>query len=102
MARKGQQTAIASMTGGTAYDAVLITGRCVITGFLVETDGANDPTIDFWDNTAGSGTQAIPSATYDTSVLGINGVMGLNKEISTSLYVKITCASAAKVFVYYL
>ena len=44
-------------------------------GFLIGTDGTNDPTVTFYDNANPvQGTELIPTTTYDASALGLNGV----------------------------
>jgi len=77
--------------------AVVYTGACVFNGFLIGTDGVNDPTITFYDNTAASGEEIIPTCVYDASALGLNGVTGINQYCSTGIYLEITCSGTVEV-----
>jgi len=57
-------------------DKVAMNTSCYMWGYLVGCDGSNDPTVSIYDNaTAASGTELIPTATYDASALGMNGAM---------------------------
>ena len=88
---------IVKLTGsGVAY-----TGACIFRGFLLGTDGANDPTITPYNNTAASGDELVPTCTYDASVAGLNGVTGLSPGIycDKGIYIEITCAGAVEVSV---
>ena len=96
------RTAIASASGGGGYSSVLINQKCTVRHLLVQCDGTNDPTITIRDNSSASGDPIIPAVAYDASMLGLNGVRDLRIPIDTSLHVVITCAGAAKLFVYYL
>ena len=80
---------------------IVRTGKCIFHGFLIGTDGVNDPTITVFDNTAASGQEIIPSATYDASQLGLNGVTGINMYCANGIYVEITCAGACEVVIQY-
>jgi len=102
MSRQPTKRAIASATGGSGYSDVLINFPCRITAVLVETDGTNDPTVTIRDNTAASGDAAFPAVTFDASALGLNGARGLDHPMNTAVHVVITCAGAAKLFIYYL
>ena len=70
---------------------------CDFRGFLIGTDGSNDPTVTFYDNTAASGNEVIPTATYDASALGLNGVTLPDRGIrcETGLYCEISISAGA-------
>ena len=90
-----------TVTSSSAVTGLTIPGRTKFCGFMVATDGANDPTVAIYDNTAGSGTILVPSTTFDASALGINGAMLFEPiPLSTGLYVDITCAGTVSVTVY--
>jgi len=77
---------------------------CNLRGMLIGTDGANDPTITVYDNTAASGDEVVPTATYDSSALGLNGVTlpGDGARCENGIYVEITLAAGAvEVVIYY-
>jgi hypothetical protein len=76
---------------------IIVTGPCVFRGFLLGMDGVNDPVITIFNNTEASGEEAVPTATYDASALGINGVVGLMQYCDKGLYVEITCVGAVEV-----
>ncbi len=80
----------------TASGAVY-TGPCIFHGFLLGTDGTNDPVITFYDNTAASGSEIVPTATYDASLLGLNGATGMYQYCAAGIYVEITCTGAVEV-----
>lgn len=44
-----------------------VTGKCAFGGLVVKTDGANNVTLNVYDNTSGSGTRLLPA---DVIVLG--------------------------------
>jgi hypothetical protein len=80
---------------------IVYTGRCIFQGFLLGTDGTNDPVVTIYNNTAASGQEVIPTATYDASALGLNGVSGIKQYCDMGLYVEITCAGSVEVVVQY-
>ena len=80
---------------------LVYTGPCLFGGYVLGTDGVNDPTITIYNNTAGSGQKVIPTATYDASALGINGATGLRQNCNNGLYVAITCAGSVEVVIQY-
>lgn len=81
--------------------ALVYTGACIFHGILMGTDGVNDPTITVYNNTSAAGNKVIPTATYDASLLGINGVTGMKQNCNNGLYVEITCAGSVEVVVQY-
>ena len=96
------RTAIASATGGGGYSSVLINQKCTVRHVLIQTDGTNDPTVTIRDAASASGDPIIPAVSYDAGLLGLNGARDLRIPIDTSVHVVITCAGAAKVFIYYI
>lgn len=78
---------------------IVFTGACVFRGFLLGTDGVNDPVITVYNGTSNAGAEIIPTCTYDASQLGLNGVTGINPGIycSTGIYIEITCAGVVEV-----
>jgi len=57
-----------------AASALIKTGYTRLVGFLLSTDGANDPVVTVYDDTTNTaGTEVIPTNTYDASALGLNG-----------------------------
>ena len=80
---------------------LVYSGPCILHGFLLGTDGVNDPVITVYNNTAASGEEAIPTATYDASALGLNGATGMKMYCDLGLYVEIACAGSVEVNVMY-
>ena len=79
-------------------------GPCDFRGMLVGTDGANDPTVTVYDNTAASGNEVIPTVTFDAASNGLNGVTlpGDGARCDTGIYVGITIgAGNVEVVIYY-
>jgi hypothetical protein len=82
---------------------IVYAGKCIFQGFLVGTDGVNDPEIAFYDNaSAASGTKVVPTNTYDASLLGLNGVTGMHQYCENGLYVNISCAGTCEVIPLYI
>lgn len=77
-------------------------GPCIFHGFTLGTDGTNDPAITIYNNIAASGQEVVPTATYDASLLGLNGATGFNQWCDTGLYVAITCAGTVEVAIQYV
>jgi hypothetical protein len=80
---------------------IVLTGQGVFRGMLLGTDGVNDPVVTIYDGLDNSGTEIIPTATYDASALGLNGVIGKGVYCETGIYVEITCAGTVEVVVEY-
>jgi len=83
--------------------AIVNTGKCVFRGFLLGTDGVNDPVITVYNGLDNSGGEIVPTCTYDASALGLNGVTGIDPGIycDVGLYIEITCAGAVEVVPHY-
>ena len=84
----------------------IITNRsCHFMGFLVDTDGTNDPTIAIHSGTTATGNEIIPTNTTDASVLNLDGFMvgeeGIRCENGLYLTMTVAGAGAAEVVVYY-
>lgn len=80
---------------------VVRTGSCIFQGLLIGTDGVNDPTVTLYNNTAASGDEVVPTATYDASALGLNGLTGVNVWCDKGLYVEIACSGDVVVVIFY-
>ena len=90
-----------TLTATGAVTGMLVPGKSKLFGFVVATDGVNNPTITMHDNTAASGTILFPATEFDASALGINGMMLPEPvALSNGIYVTITTAGAASVTVY--
>jgi len=82
---------------GLAYS-----GRCIFHGYMLGTDGVNDPTITVRDSIESSGgNEVVPAATYDASLQGMNGATGLRVLCENGLYVDVSCAGLVKVVLYF-
>ena len=81
---------------------VVYAGPCIFHGFLLGTDGVNDPTITIYDNaSAASGQEVVPTQTFDASALGLNGVTGIYQLCDNGIYIEITCAGAVEIIPQY-
>jgi len=77
-------------------------GRCIFHGYMVGTDGVNDPTVTIRDSVLSSGgNEVVPAATYDASLQGMNGATGLRVLCENGLYVDVSCAGSVKVVLYF-
>ena len=90
-----------SLSKKVTASGLVIAGQAILKGFLIGTDGVNDPTITVFDNTSNSGEEIVPSTAYDASSLGVNGAVGLNDYCEKGIYVEISCAGAVEVSVKY-
>lgn len=84
---------------GQAY-----TGKCILHGYIIGTDGTNNPTITIYDGTSTSGEEIIPTAEYDAAALGVNGVVlseNASIECKTGIYVSITTSGTCEVVAIY-
>lgn len=83
-------------------DGIVFTGRCVIHGIMVGTDGTNDVTVALHNSTDNSGTKIIPSITIDAANDGFGGIMNLNAGCNTACFLDLTIsAGTCEVVVYY-
>ncbi len=74
------------------------TGESVLTHMLLGTDGTNDPVITIYDGLDNTGTERVPTTTYDASALGLNGfVLATPLEFKIGIYVEITCVGTVEV-----
>jgi hypothetical protein len=83
----------------------VVSGPVRFHGFVLGTDGANDPTVTLEDSdgTKNSG-EIVPTATYDATALGLNGMTGLPLGgilCNHGVYITITCAGTVEVTVFY-
>jgi hypothetical protein len=60
-------------------------------------DGVNDPTLTFYNNIVASGEEIIPTSTFDASLLGLNGVMGMHMYCENGIYLEVACAGSVEV-----
>ena len=78
-------------------------GPAVLLGMLIGTDGSNNPTITLYDSTDNSGTEVVPTAEYDATVIGLNGYApGYGKSCKNGIYCEITCAGTVEVSIDYI
>jgi hypothetical protein len=85
----------------TSVSGLIYTGPCVFLGYLVGTDGANDPTVTIYNNTSAAGNEVVPTCAYDASQLGVSGATGLKVLCEKGIYVEIACAGATEVVVFW-
>lgn len=81
--------------------ALIYTGPAILHGFLLGTDGVNDPIITLYDYLSAGGQEIIPTASYDASQLGLNGVTGIYQLCAIGIYLEVTCAGTCEVNVQY-
>ena len=81
---------------------VVYAGPCIFHGFLVGTDGIDDPVITIYDHASkAEGQEVVPTTTYDASMLGLNGATGINQLCAIGIYLEITCSGTVEVNVQY-
>ena len=69
---------------------IVVAEPCVFGGFLLGTEGVNDPTITIYDNaSAASGEELVPTNEYDASLLGLNGAVGFRVHAKNGIYIEI-------------
>jgi hypothetical protein len=55
---------------------VINAGACLLCGFLLGTDGVNDPTLTFYNAQAATAeTDVVPTTTFEASTYGLSGFM---------------------------
>ena len=78
-------------------------GPALLFGMYIGTDGSNNPTVTVYDSTTNSGTEAVPTAEYDATTIGLKGYApGYAKSCKNGIYVEITCAGTVEVTVDYI
>jgi hypothetical protein len=83
-------------------DGLVFTGRCVIHGVLVGTDGTNDVTVALHNSLDNSGDKIIPSITIDAANDGYGGLLDLNAGCNVGCYLDLTLAAGScEVVVYF-
>ena len=90
-------------TVSTVSSSTAVTSsRAVLMGMQLGTDSANDPTVTVYDGTDNTGNEIVPTATYDASALGLNGlVIPYDKKAYDGIYVEITCSGTVEVTIDY-
>ena len=87
-------TNTARSSGEQTSSAILVTGRALLSGVLVITDGTNDATVILYDNTAASGTKV-----FEAVVAGANDaeLFSFNKDVfcENGLYLSISGTGAS-------
>ena len=70
---------------------ILWAGPCVLCGFLVGTDGVNDPTLTFYNGLAAvPNGDVVPTTTFESSTFGFNGFMPqIQIDCPAGLYVEV-------------
>jgi len=77
---------------------MIFTGESILSHMLLGTDGVNDPTITIYDGTDNTGEEIVPTTTYDSSALGLNGFTLTHVlEFIIGIYVEITCSGTVEV-----
>ena len=85
---------IFAKTKELAASGMAYTGECVLLDVLLGMDAANDPAVSIFDGTSSSGTEVLPTNTYDASKLGLNGVIwSFARKMDTGIYVLISLAA---------
>lgn len=81
---------------------IVIADLCVFGGFLLGTDGVNNPTITVFDNDSeASGEELVPTVEYDATALGLNGVSGIKLLAQNGIYIEISCSGNCEATVFY-
>jgi hypothetical protein len=81
--------------------AIVYTGPCIFHGFLLGTDGVNDPTITVYNNISAAGEEVVPTTVFDASALGLNGVSGMYALCTIGIYIEIASAGTCEAVVQY-
>lgn len=83
--------------------ALIFTGEGVLHGIMVSTDGTNTPTVEVFDNTAGSGTPLTPAWVVATGATDKMRFLSFPQPVRfrIGLYVKITLGAGAMSYVVY-
>ena len=93
---------VANVTKLTS-SAKVADGPALLLGMLIGTDGSNNPTVTVHESTDNSGTEVVPTAEYDATVIGLNGYApGYAKSCKNGIYVAITCAGTVEVSIDYI
>ena len=84
-------------------NTLIFTGHGFLGSLLIGTDGTNDPVVTVYDAlSAVSGTEIVPTTTYDASALGLNGLeTSYLKECGIGCYVEISNMGTGEVVVGY-
>jgi hypothetical protein len=74
--------------------ASIKTGYTKLVGFLLATNGSDDPIVTVFDDASNTaGTEVVPTNTYDASALGLNGAWFGHEgaiECQVGVYVEVT------------
>lgn len=82
---------------------VLYAGPCTLCGFLVSTDGVNDPTITLYNaQAATANTEVVPTTTFEAPTYGLNGFMPGEMQIDCpdGLYVEVANLGTGEAIAY--
>jgi hypothetical protein len=89
----GAQVKAAALTAPAAVSSTAVTGRAVFHGFIMQTDGSNNVTMNIYDNTVASGTTLMP---VDCVILGASRIYTFSYDppvpCNTGIYVEVTVA----------
>ena len=82
---------------------LIFTGHGFLGSLLIGTDGTNDPVVTVYDAlTNTSGTEVVPTTTYNASALGLNGLeTSYLKECGIGCYVEISNLGSGEVVIGY-
>lgn len=90
-------------TSSITETATIHTGPCVFGGALIgDKDGVNNMTLTLYDATSATGTEIIPTTTFDGTTKGLEGVSENHKiQCANGLHAVISGAGTLKVTVRY-
>lgn len=81
---------------------LIFTGPSVLLGFLLGTDGVNDPAVTIYNGVDNTGQEIVPTCTYDASALGLNGAIFSYKiKCPAGIYVEIGCKGTVEVICHF-
>jgi len=91
-----------SLNSRKTSSGIVYTGSCLLFHMFVGTDKTNDPEITIYDGTNNTGTEVVPTNTYDATALGLNGFcLATPIKCGTGIYVEITCGGNVEVNIGY-
>ena len=93
------QTVRSKSTGLLTADKTVITGKSILTGFLVVTDGTNNATIVIYDNTSAAGTELAKIVVLGASYFG-GGTFEIPIRCTKGIYADITGTGASYIIYY--
>ena len=97
---RGTSILPATPSGEKSLSSLIYTGKCLLTGIKIVTNGTNDATVEIYDNTEASGTKVDKfvvsgDENYGGAIYGKSPIM-----MSTGIYVTLS-GTGANFFVFY-